>query len=200
MKLELLDAFDRGLAEFDDRVHRVRNDQWDGGTPCTSWSVRDLVNHLTGEHLWAPWLLRGATLEEVGDRFDGDVLGDHPVRAWERAAADSRDAFHEPGALDGTVHTSGGPTPAAEYARQMVMDLTVHAWDLARGVGADDGIDGDLVALVYDYTRELPGALQGAFFAAPVRVPASASRQDQLLGLLGRDPGGGAAAGRGTAA
>ncbi len=195
--MELLDAFDRGLAEFDDRVHRVRDDQWDEGTPCTSWSVRDLVNHLTGEHLWAPWLLRGATLDEVGDRFDGDVLGDRPVRAWEQAVAASRASFHEPGALDGTVHTSGGPTPTEEYARQMTMDLAVHAWDLARGIGADEALDAGLVALVYGDARESSGSWQGlGIFDPPVRVPASASRQDRLLALLGRDPDHGRGNGR----
>ncbi|MGP3970911.1 TIGR03086 family metal-binding protein [Streptomyces sp. 6N223] len=187
--MELVEAFDRGLEEFGRRVHRVRGDQWDDGTPCTEWSVRDLVNHLTGEHLWAPWLLRGATLEEVGDRYDGDVLGQDPVAAWDEAAAASHEAVHEPGALKGRVHTSGGLTPAEEYLRQMILDLTVHAWDLARGIGADDRLDDGLVALVWDYAKDTVPAWQGfGMFDPPVETPASASRQDRLVALLGRRP------------
>ena len=49
-------------------------------TPCTDWDVRDLVNHVVGEDA----LDRAAdatarTIADVGDRFDGDLLGDDPV-------------------------------------------------------------------------------------------------------------------------
>ncbi|HSA53111.1 MAG TPA: TIGR03086 family metal-binding protein [Yinghuangia sp.] len=187
--MEQLDAFDKALREFDTRVHEVGPRQWDAATPCTEWSVRDLVNHVTGEHLWAPWLLRGATLAEVGDRYDGDVLGDDPVRVWEGATADSRDAFHAAGALDGRVHVTGGRIAASEYGWQMISDLTVHAWDLARGIGADDRLDEDLVREVYDrIAPQVPNWQGSGMFAAPVEVPDDARTQDRLVGLLGRKP------------
>jgi uncharacterized protein (TIGR03086 family) len=187
--MELLDAFDKALGEFDRRVHNVSHSQWTAPTPCTEWTVRDLVNHLTGEHLWAPWLLRGATLAEVGDRYDGDVLGDHPVRAWERAAAGSRPAFHRPGTLESDVHTSGGLTPAADYAWQMITDLTVHAWDLGRGIGDDQALDEELAMAVRGSVEPAVDGWQGfGVFAPPVPVPDSASAQDRLVALLGRRP------------
>ena len=55
------------MTEFDSRVRRVRPEQWDWDTPCKEWSVRDLVNHLVHEQLWAPELLAGCTVEQVGD-------------------------------------------------------------------------------------------------------------------------------------
>lgn len=187
--MELRDAFDVGLGEFGRRVHQVADGQWENPTPCTEWSVRDLVNHMVAEHLWAPLLLRGVTLAEVGDRFDGDVLGDDPVGAWERAAADSHEAFHRPGALQGRVHTSMGLLPAEEYGRQMTTDLAVHSWDLARGISADDRLDEDLVALVYDAVLPYADTLaDSSVFAPPVPVPRSAPRQDRLVALLGRRP------------
>ncbi|MFI7277373.1 TIGR03086 family metal-binding protein [Streptomyces sp. NPDC049879] len=187
--MELLDGFRQGLDEFGTRVHGVGAGQWASGTPCAEWSVRDLVNHLVGEHLWAPWLLRGATLAEVGDRFDGDVLGDDPVAAWDAAVARSREAVDRPGVLEGTVHTSAGEIPAEEYLRQMTLDLTVHAWDLARGTGAGDRLDPDLVALVYGHAAELAPQWQGVgIFAPPVPVPEDAPLQDRLVGLMGRRP------------
>ena len=75
----------------DDRVgsstagSEVGADQWALDTPCTEWNVRTLVNHVTVEDLWVPPLLRGATIEEIGDRFDGDQLGDDPKAAWRTA-------------------------------------------------------------------------------------------------------------------
>lgn len=187
--MDELGAYDKALREFDTRVHRVTPAQWGAATPCTAWSVKDLVNHVTGEQLWAPWLLGGSTLAEVGDRYEGDMLGDHPVRAWEGAAEGSRDAFHAPGALDGRVHVTGGRIAASDYGWQMIGDLTVHAWDLARGIGADDRLDEDLAREVYDRIAPQASAWQGSgMFAPPVDVPDDAPVQDRLVGLLGRTP------------
>jgi uncharacterized protein (TIGR03086 family) len=187
--MELLTAFDTAFTEFDRLVHETGGDQWDDPTPCTEWTVRDLVNHLVAEHLWAPRLLDGETVAEVGDRYDGDVVGDDPVAAWERAGAGSRPAFHRGGALDGRVDTSGGPTPADEYAWQMTMDLTVHGWDLARGLGTESRMPDDLARALYDAFAPQVAAWQGAgVFEPPVELPEGAAPQDRLVALLGRDP------------
>jgi uncharacterized protein (TIGR03086 family) len=174
---------------FSRTVHQVPADAWDNGTPCTDWSVRDVVNHLTGEHLWVPPLLAGKTLEDVGDAFDGDVLGDDPVAAWEQAITASVAAWRgaDP---DFPVHLSVGPTPASEYANQMLLDLVVHDWDLARGAGLDDTLDPELVAAVQAYVTTIESQLDewGGVFAAPVQVPDDADAQTRLLAKLGRRP------------
>src|SRR5262249_13985475 len=72
----------RGVEEFGARVGQIGDGQWDEGTPNTEWSVRDLVSHVLSENLWAPPLLAGSTIGEVGDRFDGDVLGSDPLVSW----------------------------------------------------------------------------------------------------------------------
>lgn len=89
----------RGIGEFDRRVRAVRPEQWADPTPCTEWDVRALVNHLVTEQLWAPLLLDGATIEDIGDRFDGDQLGDDPVAAWASAATATLEAFAAPDVL-----------------------------------------------------------------------------------------------------
>ena len=67
----------------------VGDDQWDLPTPCTEWDVRALVNHVVGEERWTRPLLEGMTIAEVGDRFDGDLLGDDPRAAGRAAAAEA---------------------------------------------------------------------------------------------------------------
>lgn len=190
--MELIDAFDTAFAEFDGLVHEVGAGQWTLATPCTEWNVRQLLNHLVSEHLWAPELLAGATLEQVGDRFDGDVCGDDPAGAWERASAASWQAFHTEGALDGSVYVTGGRIDAAEYGWQMTSDLAVHGWDLAQALGAGPGqqiIGAELADTLYE--RLLPVAETYAelgIFAPPVTAPTGASPQDRLVALLGRQP------------
>lgn len=161
---------------------------WGRPTPCPGWTVRDVLNHLTAEHLWAPHLLRGESLEQVGARYDGDVLGEDPSGAWRRAATASVLAWAEadPG---GTVQTSRGPIPTREYAAQLLVDLTVHAWDLARGAGVRPHLVAEAVeaSLAYERPRVAAGGVSG-LFAPPVPTD-SESRVDQLVALLGRDPG-----------
>ena len=110
--MDLLEAYRRSLAEFVDRVDQVGPGQWSDPTPCSDWDVRTLVNHVVAEDRWSVPLLAGRTIDEVGDRFDGDQLGADPIAMAREAAAQAEIAATHPGALDRTVHLSGGDTPA----------------------------------------------------------------------------------------
>jgi uncharacterized protein (TIGR03086 family) len=182
---DAIELLPTAFAAFTDRVFAVGHDRWDARTPDTEWSVRDLVNHVTSEHLWAPELLAGSTVEEVGDRFSGDVLGEDPNGAWVRAHSASQAAWASTPA-DKPVHLSFGTVPAAEYAEQMLLDLAVHAWDLARGTGGDERLPADVVTHVLSYARERADELSASgAFGEPVPTD-STDEQTQLLALLGR--------------
>ncbi|MGH4028996.1 TIGR03086 family metal-binding protein [Actinomycetota bacterium Odt1-20B] len=186
----ILTRHGEALDLFTERVHAVGPDQWDAATPCADWTVRDLVNHLTVEQLWVPPLVRdGESPATVGDTFDGDMLGPDPVTSWDTAAAGAREAFGEPDALERTVELSYGATPAAFYCGQMITDLVVHAWDLSRGIGADERLPAALVDFavreVTPYAAELE---KSGLFATPVPPPPGADVQTKLLCLLGRNP------------
>ncbi|MDN3293906.1 TIGR03086 family metal-binding protein [Streptomyces ficellus] len=187
---QLLARHGEALDLFGERVHAIRPDQWDAPTPCTEWSVRDLVSHLTGEQLWVVPLVRERrTVADVGDAFDGDVLGEDPVGVWDRAAAAAREAFLEKGALNRTVHLSYGPTPATAYCSQMVADLVVHAWDLSRAIGADERLPPDLVRFALEEVSPYAESLAGSGLFAPARKPPpDADEQTRLLALVGRRP------------
>lgn len=179
--------FEVAAGEFDRRVRAIRADQWGSATPCTEWDVRALVNHVVTEQLWAPLLLAGATIDEVGDRFDGDQLGADPVTTWTSAVAAARTVFAAPGALRQSVELSSGHRPAQVYCQEMTLDLTVHAWDLAWAVEADERLDEDLVRDVLAFIEPQIEQLAGTgLFAPPIPVDAGADAQTRLLALLGR--------------
>lgn len=185
--MALRDDHRKAVEGFDARVRAVGDGQWGDPTPCAEWDVRDLVNHLVYEQLWVPPLLAGATVEEVGDRYEGDQLGDDPVGAWERAAAAALDAVAAPGALDGEVHLSYGERDAEGYLLELTSDLVVHTWDLARAVGADETLDPGLVRLVHDYSEpQIEHMAASGLFDPPVAVDADADPQTRLLALFGR--------------
>lgn len=185
----LLARHGEALDLFGERVHAIRADQWDAPTPCTEWSVRDLVNHLTAEQLWVVPLVRERrTVEQIGDAFDGDVLGDDPVSVWDRSAAEAREAFLDKGALDRTVHLSYGPTPATAYCSQMVSDLVIHAWDLSRAIGADERLPRDLVDFTVREVSPYADSLAGSgLFGARLKPPPGADEQTKLLAMVGRE-------------
>lgn len=123
------------------RIEQIGEDQWDLPTPNTEWNVRDLLQHLVSSTLWVKPLIDGLTIEQVGDRFNGDVLGEDPKGAWRSASASAVAACLEPGAMDQTVHLSGGPTKAESYILERVADAAMHTWDLSRALNLDDTID-----------------------------------------------------------
>jgi uncharacterized protein (TIGR03086 family) len=184
---DVLAMMPAALDRFGARVHEVPAASWDAPTPCSDWTVRDLVNHVAGEQLWAPHLLRGETMDQVGDRYDGDVLGADPTTVWDEAAAQARRAWESVG--DGQqVHTSMGWIPVEEYAEQMHLDLVVHGWDLARGAGLDASMPADAAERVLAYAEPRADDFSGSgIFGPPVPIE-SDDPADRLLALLGRDP------------
>jgi len=179
--------FRGAVAEFDARVRQIGDHQWQAATPDEDWSVRDLVNHVVGEDLWAPPLLAGSTIAEVGVRFDGDVLGADPKQAWAAASAGAVQAVDADGAMDRTVHLSFGDFPGREYTLQLFADHLIHAWDLARAIGADERLDAGLVASCATWFGAVEDAYRSAgAIAARPPVPGDADAQTLLLARFGR--------------
>ncbi|MFF7989543.1 TIGR03086 family metal-binding protein [Kitasatospora xanthocidica] len=182
--------YPEALAAFGERVRLITPDQWDSPTPCSDWTVRDLVNHLVGEQLWVPELLMGATVSEVGGRFDGDVLGDDPLAAWTDAAEAARQAWAVPGATELTVHLSFGDVTGQYYLDQLTTDLVIHTWDLAEGTGRLTRLPAELVDFALGEITGYGDLSASGLFDPPLPVTDDAAPQTRLLALTGRRDGG----------
>jgi uncharacterized protein (TIGR03086 family) len=184
-----LPEYHRGSVEyFDSLVRQIQADQWDNSTPCTDWSVRVLVNHIVYEDMWTPELLGGKTVEEVGGRFDGDLLGDDPLGAWDRASKEAVSAVQDHGAMERMVNVSWGQISGEEYAAQLFLDHLIHGWDLASGIGVDTTLDTELVEACYRSAKAGEELIRGSgVFGNEIEVPEDADTQTRLLALLGRE-------------
>lgn len=188
-EVELVELYRRAVVGFTDRVRQVGPEQWGAPTPCAQWDVRALVNHVVYEQRWAVPLFEGATIAQVGDRFEGDVLGDDPVATATEAGHASIDVVAVAGALDQTVHLSFGDTPGSEYLAQLLADHLVHAWDLAVAVGADPHLDAEAVhACAAWYAGREQMYRAGGAVGPRIDVPAERGEQAVLIGAFGRDP------------
>jgi uncharacterized protein (TIGR03086 family) len=186
----LVELHGRSGRRFAALVAGVGAEQWHDATPCSEWDVRELVHHLLYEQLWVPPVLEGKTIEQVGDRFEGDIMGDD-VAQWPVLVAASAQAAHtsvaQPGALEKTVHLSFGDASGQEYVTQLTADLAIHAWDLARATGQDDALDPDVVALLLPWTEANADFLTGTgMFARPVACGPGTPDDVLLLALMGR--------------
>lgn len=184
---DLAALFTRAIERFVDRVSQVDDAQWSLPTPCSEWDVRTLVNHIAYEQLWAPHLVAGETIEQVGDRYDGDVLGAEPLATLRTAASGSTAAFAAAD-LDAVVHLSFADLPCREYLLQMLTDAEVHGWDLATALGQDRTLDAEVVDVLLPSVIEQQDLIRGSgMFGAEVPVAADADPAARLLALLGRE-------------
>jgi uncharacterized protein (TIGR03086 family) len=185
---ELLELFQRAQASFTDRVDAIEPEQWEDEA-LPEWTVADLVAHLVTEMLWVPPLVAGEPYAE--GRFPDattDLLGNDPMVGWESAADAALSAFAEDDALVRTVHLERGPTPASQYVLELISDLTVHSWDLARAIDGDTELDGELITASLLIGEAIPEDGVPDLYDPPLDVSASASPQQRLLARFGRRP------------
>ncbi len=177
----------RSIDGFKKAVVDIGDDVWARATPCDGWSVRDLVNHVVAEELWTAPLLGGRTIAEVGDRYDGDVLGPDPVTAAVMAGESAARAA-ERADLDATVHLSFGDVPARFYLEQLFADHVVHAWDLSAATGGVYPMEADLVdeCTRWFERHEDEYRAAGAIGDRPTDLPEGGL--DRLLVMFGREP------------
>jgi uncharacterized protein (TIGR03086 family) len=177
----------RSMQRTQQFIGNVRAEQWSAPTPCTEWTIRDVVNHITGENLWAVEIFAGKTIDEVGDRLNGDLVGSDPSGAYIGSVPGASAAAEAPGAMESTCHLSFGDFPGSEYASQLFLDTLIHGWDVAVASGQDATLDPELVQACLPIARRITEEWRSTgMFGENLAAGAAASPQAELLGMLGR--------------
>ena len=192
----IIDRFVLSSTEFERTLRTVRPEQWAWPTPCTEWTVRQLVNHMTRGNLNYVHLLQGGTSADFLRLRDVDALGTDTLAAYRRSVTGCADAFAQSGALQRVLDYPLGQVTGQQALAVRTTDSTIHTWDLARAIGADDRLNGDLVGWINDHLDDIYAGLAETptstetshrFFAAPDGVLSDeASRQERLLHRMGR--------------
>jgi uncharacterized protein (TIGR03086 family) len=171
-------------------VDGVGDDQWTLPTPCAEWTVRDLVNHLTGGSAMFAIAVEDGSIadDELARLLTTDVLGDDPKGAFRREAARAVTAFTEADDLGVVVKLPFGEMPASVALDIAVFDVTVHALDLARATGQSTDLDPEVLAAALTTGRQMigPEMRSSGLFEAETTVPDDAPLADQLSAFAGR--------------
>lgn len=191
MPTDLLDLLAHAAGPTEAVLAHLDGESAGGPTPCPEMTVADVAAHLVGG-------LRGSTtVAEGGElRFDPDQdAGLDPERAdvaFRGAVDDLLSAFGRPGRVDATYAMPWGPTTGAQLLGFELIEVLVHGWDVARGLGVALEVDDALVAAAsagarqwVDESVRVPG-----MFGPEVVVddPGALAPIDRLAAFLGRDP------------
>jgi uncharacterized protein (TIGR03086 family) len=165
-------------AEMRRLVSGVRDDQLHQPTPCSDWTVADLLAHV---HQFAGVFTHNARKEQARPPH-------HLVDEWREAIPaqldDLVDAWGQQSAWQGRVSAGGVEMDAADNAVVAIEELTVHGWDLALATGQDLRVDDARLDQVDRFFERFgPGP-----FGPAARAPQGATRLQQILARTGRDP------------
>jgi hypothetical protein len=176
-------------------VDQIKDSQWDMQMPPEfatrvkkSVTLREIINYHAYDDIWVPDTLAGKTIEEVGNKYDGDLLGNDPKASWHKIVEASIAAVrtYNP---DKIVHLTYGDFPAREYLRHITSFRALRAVDIARVIGVDDRLPDDLVQGLWDLLS--PDAEEWrklGVYGPKIEVSSDADLQSRLLGLTGRHP------------
>src|SRR5947208_4406926 len=181
MAVDLPSVHEQALEHTRTYVAGVQEGQWHDATPDEEWDVHELVNHIVSGNFWVTPLVEGKTIEEVGGRYDGDLLGDDPVAAYQQSAKEAAAAFNAPGAMQAACAVSYGPVPGEIYAGHRFVDVLIHGWDLAKATGQDTTLPADLVEACIEVVKPQEELLAGSgAFGTDLKAPAGAHPQPHL--------------------
>jgi uncharacterized protein (TIGR03086 family) len=184
-----LEHLDRARSEFVWRLTNVRTEHLTLPTPCSKWTVRQLLAHVIGGDYAYIDLLHGSSADQFSSLLDTFDIGNDPLEQFQRSAAEVITAFREPGALERTVAHPMRNLPGSELLSMRVGEWTIHSWDLARALGLDDSLDTELVELIYAHLAPHADSLASTgYFHPPAGLAETAPLQDKLLDVLGRQP------------
>src|SRR6478672_5099457 len=157
--MDLLPIMQKVLDRAGTVLDGVEPSELGNATPCTEWTVRDVINHVVGgATMFAECVEQGSVPDDrLGQLMGGDNLGDDYKGAFHTASDWARAAFGAPGALEKTVKLPFGEMPAGVALNIAVMDVMTHALDIAKATG--QAVDDDeLLETALTIGRQLKGS------------------------------------------
>ncbi|WP_406463545.1 TIGR03086 family metal-binding protein [Streptomyces sp. NBC_01622] len=170
-------------------IAAVPGSDWSAPTPCSEWTVRQVLNHARIDQ-------QAYGLVLTGDRPDSDpfhpadALDGDPVAALDKVLRAVAEGYAALPAEADQVPTPLGPMPLPFAAATAAMDAAVHAWDIAVATGQNRPLEADLAEGIWPAADRLVDQLRDAYrvFAPAREVTAEYDRAETLLAFLGRDP------------
>jgi uncharacterized protein (TIGR03086 family) len=178
-----------------DLLHRVAAsvpaDQLGAPTPCSQWTVAQVLLHAAGDqHVWASIVGSGSL-----PSYDPFAPPRQPNGTIGQLIADAIDAATTAWAdVDAAAPSVPTPLPPAPTmapelaAAACALDSAIHAWDVALATGQPSPLTGGLASQLESAARATAEPLRGFAYAAELPAQPGDDPAAALLRYLGRDP------------
>ena len=176
-------------------LNGVRDAQLRDPTPCTKYTLGDLLQHVRG--LSEAFTLAGRKEQPAGGskpppQGDASQLPDD----WRGESTDWLDqlveTWSDPAAWEGTAWIAGSEAPASAVGITAANELVVHGWDVARASGQQLILDDAALAPSREFVAMMSGPgseeARGDAFGPALPVAAGASALDTVVAGNGRNP------------
>ncbi|WP_330309309.1 MULTISPECIES: TIGR03086 family metal-binding protein [unclassified Streptomyces] len=189
-KVEGVELLRRAHTCLREVVAAVPEGAWGSPTPCSEWTVRQVLNHARLDQQAYGAAITGAGWPDSDPFHPADALDADARAALAKVLRDVADTYAQLPARAEEVATPLGPLPLRLAAAAGAMDAAVHAWDIAVATGQDAPLDEELAEGIWAAAERLADHLRDSFgvFAAAREVSEGQSRAEALLAFLGRDP------------
>ena len=173
-------------------VASVTDEQLTEPTPCTKYTVGDLVEHIGGLAIAFAGAARKQPTpgSEQGGSGDASRLEAGWRERIDRDLADLADAWRDPAAYDGETEAGGIPMPGHIAASVALNEVVVHGWDLATALDRPFAVTDEDVAACMAFAEPFstPEAAdqRGDAFGPVLPVSDDAPPLARLLGMMGR--------------
>ena len=178
--------YEAAIASTREVLTGVSADQMQNSTPCASWDVSGLINHIVGAQYFFLAGLQGTPPSEAPDYAAGDFSA-----AFDEASAACLAAFQADGVMEKMHTLPFGEMPGSAFLGLAATDTFQHGWDLAKATGQGTDLNPDLAAGILAQSKQ---SIQEAFrgpegspFGAEQTCPDGGSNADQLAAFLGRE-------------
>jgi hypothetical protein len=190
-KMNRQDLFLMSDAALRDVIDMIDLDQLSLPTPA-HWSrkpnptLRDVLAAHAYDEAWVPDVLAGRTAEEVGARYDGDLLGGDPIGNYDALNDAATEAVSRDLNFERAVHVSYGELPLGEYLLHISIYRAFQAWSIAHLLGLDFALPEPLVDGLWENLGPRVDEFRGiGIFPPEVEAPTGADSETRLLARVG---------------
>ena len=183
-----VDLYEAAVQYMHGIIAGVKAEQFGDPTPCVQWNVQELIVHnvkvsqnfhniLTdGEHV---------NVFEVSDQLSPDDA----LAAFEASTGQLLQAAEVRANLEKLVNRRGQQFTGRQLLMGPFSDLLIHKWDLAKATEQDSTLDSAMAEASYGFfLPRMETMRDSGNFGRGISIPITASSQDKLLALTGREP------------
>ena len=169
----------------------VGESDWQRPTPCTEWTVTQVLQHAAGDQLGFASAITGEPGPTENPFAPSGHIDGSPAELAESSMTAAARAWAriDPAAETAPVPLPPHALPPAVGAGACALDAAVHAWDIAVAVGAPSPLTTEHAAELHEVALQIVEPLRQYGAYAPALAPQPGDdAAAALLRYLGRDP------------